>query len=167
MIENPDPIKALMGIHIGLVDELGLLKITIDRLKKRFSPHLLEALKREILSFLKSMEQHIRFEEESLFPVLEVALGNKREQIISMARDHSNLKEEIERLRTLITNLQIENLEECRKIINLAETIIASLTDLFTKHVNNEENHLYRLAKEALLEKELVEIERRMQSIEK
>jgi hemerythrin-like domain-containing protein len=166
MIENPDPIKTLMERHIGLVDELGLLKITIDRLKKRFSPNLLEALKREIFSFLKSMEQHIRFEEESLFPVLEVALGNKREQIISMARDHSNLKEEIEKLKTLITNLDIETLEEYRKIINLVETIIASLTDFFTKHINDEENNLYKPAKEALLKKELVEIERRMQSIE-
>ncbi|HWP91006.1 MAG TPA: hemerythrin domain-containing protein [Thermodesulfobacteriota bacterium] len=95
MMKNPDPIKTLMERHVGLVDELDLLKITIHRLKKRFSPHLLEALKREILSFLKSMEQHIRCEEEALFPVLEVVLGNKREQIISTARDHSNLKKEI------------------------------------------------------------------------
>jgi hemerythrin-like domain-containing protein len=166
MMENPDPIKTLMERHIGLVDELDLLKITIDRLKKRFSPHLIEALKRETLSFLKSMEHHIRCEEEALFPVLEVALGSKREQIISMVRDHSNLKEEIERLRTLITNLEIENLEECKKIINLVDTIIASLTDLFSRHINNEENHLFKLAKEVLPEKELIEIEKRMQGIE-
>ena len=92
MVINPDPIKILTDRHIGLLDDLYLLKATIDRLLKKISPHLVEGLKRESMSFLKSMDQHIRCEEEALFPVLRSSLGSKSAPIISMSGEHANLK---------------------------------------------------------------------------
>src|SRR3989337_2029211 len=93
MVINPDPIKILTDRHIGLLDDLYLLKATIDRLLKKISPHLVEGLKRESLSFLKTMEQHMRCEEEALFPVLRSALGSKSAPIISQLGDHPDLNE--------------------------------------------------------------------------
>ena len=166
MVINPDPIKILTDRHIGLLDDLYLLKATIDRLLKKISPHLVEGLKRESLSFLKTMEQHMRCEEEALFPVLRSALGSKGAPIISMLGDHANLKEGMERLRTIITNLETENIEECRKMTNFADEEIDSLIDLFSRHIDKEEKCLFKLAREVLAEKELVEIEKKMKEIE-
>ena len=92
MVINPDPIKSLIDSHIGLLDNMYLLRKTIDRLINNVSLHLVENLKRESLSFLKSMEQHIRCEEEVLFPVLKSSLGSKSAPIISMSGEHANLK---------------------------------------------------------------------------
>ena len=166
MVINPDPIKILTDRHIGLLDDLYLLKATIDRLLKKISPHLVEGLKRESLSFLKTMEQHMRCEEEALFPVLKSSLGSKSAPIISMLGDHANLKEGMERLRTIITNLETENIEECRKMTNFAGEGIDSLIDLFSRHIDKEEKCLFKLAREVLAEKELVEIEKKMKEIE-
>jgi len=166
MVINPDPIKILTDRHIGLLDDLYLLKATIDRLLKKISPHLVEGLKRESLSFLKTMEQHMRCEEEALFPVLKSSLGSKSAPIISMLGDHANLKEGMERLRTIITNLETENIEECRKMTNFAGEEIDSLIDLFSRHIDKEEKCLFKLAREVLAEKELVEIEKKMKEIE-
>jgi len=92
MVINPDPIKTLVDNHIGLIDNMYLLRTTIDHLLETFSPHLVEGLKRESMSFLKSMDQHIRCEEEALFPVLRSSLGSKSAPIISMSGEHANLK---------------------------------------------------------------------------
>src|SRR3989304_4061834 len=127
MAINPDPIKTLVDNHIGLIDNMYLLRTTIDHLLETFSPHLVEGLKRESMSFLKSMDQHIRCEEEALFPVLRSSLGSKSAPIISMSGEHANLKEGMERLRTIITNLETENIEECRKMPNFAGEEIDSL----------------------------------------
>jgi len=167
MVINPDPIKILTDRHIGLLDDLYLLKATIDRLLKKISPHLVEGLKRESLSFFKTMEQHMRCEEGVLFPVLKSSLGSKSAPIISMSGDHTNLKEEIDKLRTIITDMETEDTEECRKAINLADEEIDSLIDLFSRHIDKEEKCLFKLAREVLPEKELVEIEKKMKEIEK
>ena len=166
MVINPDSIKSLIDSHIGLLDNMYLLRRTIDRLINNVSPHLVEGLKRESMSFLKSMEQNIRCEEEALFPVLRSALGSKSAPIISMLGDHANLKEGMERLRTIITNLETENIEECRKMTNFAGEEIDSLIDLFSRHIDKEEKCLFKLAREVLAEKELVEIEKKMKEIE-
>ena len=166
MVINPDPIKILIERHIGLLDDLYLLKATMDRLLKKISPHLVEGLKRESLSFLKTMEQHLRCEEGVLFPVLKSSLGSKSAPIISMSGDHANLKEEMEKLRSIITNLETEDTEECRKTINLADEEIDSLIDLFSRHIDKEEKCLFKLAREVLVEKELAEIEEKMKKIE-
>jgi hemerythrin-like domain-containing protein len=166
MVTNPDPIKILTDRHIGLLDDLYLIRMTIDRVMKKFSPHLVEGLKRESLSFLKTMEQHIRCEEEVLFPVLKSSLGSKNAPIISMSGDHSNLKEEMDKLRTIITKLKSEKAEECKRAINLADEEIYSLIDLFSRHIDKEEKCLFKLAREILQENELVEIEERMKEIE-
>jgi hemerythrin-like domain-containing protein len=166
MMINPDPIKILTERHIELLDDLYLLRSTIDQVMKQNSPHLFEDLKRESLSFLKNMGQHMRCEEEVLFPVLGSALGSKGGPIISMLGDHANLKEEMERFQAIITNLEIENTEECKKAINLADSEIDSLIDLFSRHTDKEETCLFKLAREVLLQKELVEIEKRLEKIE-
>ena len=167
MAVNPDPIEILINRHLGLLDDLYLLRTTIDRLMKKISPHLVEGLKREYLSFLKIMEQHMRCEEEVLFPVLKSSLGSKGAPIISMSGDHTNLKEEIDKLRTIITDMETKDTEECRKAINLANEEIDSLIDLFSRHIDKEEKCLFKLAREVLPEKELVEIEKKMKEIEK
>src|SRR3990172_7003359 len=167
MVINPDPIKILTDRHIGLLDDLYLLKATIDRLLKKISPHLVEGLKRESLSFLKTMEQHMRCEEGVLFPVLRSALGSKSAPIISMSGDHTNLKEGIEKLHTIITDMETEDTEECRKTINLADEEIDSLTDLFSRHIDKEEKCLFKLAREVLQENDLGEIEKKMKEIGK
>src|SRR3989304_5704105 len=167
MVINPDPIKILTDRHIGLLDDLYLLKATIDRLLKKISPHLVEGLKRESLSFLKTMEQHMRCEEGVLFPVLKSSLGSKGAPIISMSGDHANLKDEMDKLRTIITNLGTEDTEESRKTINLADEEIDSLIDLFSRHIDKEEKCLFKLARDLLVENELEEIEKKMKEIEK
>ena len=167
MVANSDPIEILINRHVGLLDDLYLLRTTIDRLMKKISPHLVEGLKRESLSFIKTMEQHMRCEEGVLFPVLKSSLGSKGAPIISMSGDHANLKEEMEKLRTIITDLETEDTEECRKAINLANEEIDSLIDLFSRHIDKEEKCLFKLAREVLPEKELVEIEKKMKEIEK
>ncbi len=167
MVANSDPIEILINRHVGLLDDLYLLRTTIDRLMKTISPHLVEGLKREYMSFLKIMEQHMRCEEEVLFPVLKLSLGSKGAPIISMSGDHTNLKEEIDKLRTIITDMETEDTEECRKAINLANEEIDSLIDLFSRHIDKEEKCLFKLAREVLPEKELVEIEKKMKEIEK
>jgi hemerythrin-like domain-containing protein len=166
MIVNPDPIETLIDRHIRLLDKLDLLRTAIDRLMKETSPQLPEGLKRESLSVLRDMEQNIRCEEEVLFPVLRSALGSKSGPIISMLGDHSNLKEEMERFQTTITNLEIENPEECKRAINLAGAEIDSLIDLFSRHTDKEETCLFKLAREVLLQKELAEIEKELKKIE-
>ena len=167
MVANSDPIEILINRHVGLLDDLYLLRTTIDRLMKKISPHLVEGLKREYLSFFKTMEQHMRCEEEVLFPVLKSSLGSKGAPIISMSGDHANLKEEMEKLRTIITDLETEDTEECRKAINLANEEIDSLIDLFSRHIDKEEKCLFKLAREVLQENELGEIEKKMKEIGK
>ena len=46
MVVNPDPIKSLIDSHIGLLDDLYLLRTRIDRLLKKISPNLVEGLNR-------------------------------------------------------------------------------------------------------------------------
>ncbi len=166
MIINPDPMKTLVDRHIRLIDELDLLRTTLDNLMKEISPHLVEGLKRESLSFLRNIEENMKCEEEVLFPVLRSALGSKSGPIISMTGDHANLKEEMEKLRTIITNLEIEDAEECKKAIDLADAEIDSLIDLLSRHIDKEETCLFKLAREFLLQKELVEIEKKMKEME-
>src|SRR3989337_2936935 len=167
MAVNPDPIEILINRHLGLLDDLYLLRTTIDRLMKKISPHLVEGLKRESLSFIKTMEQHMRCEEGVLFPVLKSSLGSKGAPIISMSGDHANLKEEMEKLRTIITDLETEDTEESRKTINLADEEIDSLIDLFSRHIDKEEKCLFKLAREVLQENELGAIEKTMKDTEK
>src|SRR3970040_3146604 len=100
---------------------------------KKIYPHLVEGLKREYLSFFKTMEQNMRCEEEVLFPVLKSSLGSNGAPIISMSGDHTNLKEGIEKLHTIITDMETEDTEECRKTINLADEEIESLIDFFSR----------------------------------
>ncbi|MGH7800019.1 MAG: hemerythrin domain-containing protein [Thermodesulfobacteriota bacterium] len=166
MVINPDPIKILIERHIGLLDDLYLLRTTIDRLLKQSSPHLVEGLKREFLSFLKTMEQHMRCEEGVLFPVLKSSLGSKSAPIISMSGEHTDLKEGMNRLRTIITNLETEDKEKSIEAIKSADEEIDSLIDLFSRHIDKEEKCLFKLAREVLEEKELAEIEEKMKKIE-
>ena len=166
MVINPDPIQILIEGHIGLLDDLYLLKATMDRLLKKISPHLVEGLKRESLSFLKTMEQHMRCEEGVLFPVLKSSLGSKSAPIISMSGDHANLKDEMEKLRSIITNLETEDTEKSIEAIKSADEEINSLIDLFSRHIDKEEKCLFKLAREVLEEKELAEIEEKMKKIE-
>jgi len=63
--------------------------------------------------------------------------------------------------------METEDTEECRKAINLANEEIDSLIDLFSRHIDKEEKCLFKLAREVLPEKELVEIEKKMKEIEK
>src|SRR3972149_9164618 len=167
MAVNPDPIEILINRHVGLLDDLYLLRTTIDRLMKKISPHLVEGLKRESLSFFKTMGQHMRCEEGVLFPLLKSSLGSKSAPIISMSGDHANLKEEMEKLRSIITNLETEDTEEFRKAIHSADEEIDSLIDLFSRHIDKEEKCLFKLAREVLQENELGEIEKKMKEIEK
>ncbi len=166
MVINPDPIQILIEGHIGLLDDLYLLKATMDRLLKKISPHLVEGLKRESLSFLKTMEQHMRCEEGVLFPVLKSSLGSKSAPIISMSGEHTDLKEGMNRLRTIITNLETEDTEKSIEAIKSADEEIDSLIDLFSRHIDKEEKCLFKLAREVLEEKELAEIEEKMKKIE-
>src|SRR5919109_4770967 len=99
---NPNPIKTLTDKHAGLIEDLYTLQEAIDQLKKKMSPHLIKGFTRKSVSSLKNLERCMRCEEEALFPILKLALGNEREPIISMLGDHENLKEEMERLRTVI-----------------------------------------------------------------
>src|SRR5574341_455609 len=166
MVINPDPITTLVDNHIGLLDDLYLLKATMDRLLKKTSPHLVEGLKREALSCLKTMEQHMRCEEEMLFPVLKSSLGSKSAPIISMLGEHTDLKEGMKRLRTIITNLETEDTEKSIEAIKSADEEIDALIDLFSRHIDKEEKCLFKLAREVLVEKELAEIEEKMKKIE-
>ena len=100
------------------------------------------------------------------FPVPRSSLGNQSAPIISMSGEHANLKEGMERLRTIITNLETENTEECRKAIHLADEELDSLIDIFSRHIDKEEKCLFKLAREVLEEKELAEIEEKMRKIE-
>ena len=166
MAINPDPIKTLVDNHIGLIDNMYLLRTTIDHLLETFSPHLLEGLKRESLSFLKTMKQHMRCEEEVLFPILKSGLGSKSVPIISMLGEHTDLKEGMKRLRTIITNLETEDTEKSIEAIKSADEEIDSLIDLFSRHIDKEEKCLFKLAREVLVEKELAEVEEKMKKIE-
>ena len=109
----------------------------------------------------------MRCEEEVLFPVLKSSLGSNGAPIISMSGDHTNLKEGIEKLHTIITDMETEDTEECRKTINLADEEIDSLIDLFSRHIDKEEKCLFKLAREVLQENELGEIEKKMKEIGK
>ena len=72
----------------------------------------------------------------------------------------------MERLGTIITNLETENTEEYRKAIHLADEELDSLIDIFSRHIDKEEKCLFKLAREVLVEKELAEIEEKMKEIE-
>ncbi len=167
MTVNPDPTKTLTDRHTELLDELNLMRKTIGQLMKKTSPQLLEVFKSESLFVLRDMEEHISCEEEeALFPVLRSALKNRSGTIISMSGDHANLKEEIEKLRIIITNLEVENIEECRRAIDLADTEIDFLIDLFSRHIHKQETFLFQLAREILLQNKLAEIQERLNELE-
>jgi hemerythrin-like domain-containing protein len=162
MAPNPDPIKTLVDGHIGLLDNMYLLRTITDHLLKTFSPHLVEGLKRESMTFLKTMELHMRCEEEFFFPILKRALGGRSAPIISMLGEHSDMRENIERLRKIMSNVESADADKCIKTIKLADEEIDSLIDLFSRHIDKEEKCLFKLAREVLQEKELEEIEEKI-----
>lgn len=94
----------------------------------------------EFSGFMRDMEHHLRFEEESLFPAFEQATGNHTGPTQVMRMEH-------EQMRALFREMEDGlHAQDKGRYLGLSETLLI----LMQQHNMKEEHVLYRLAEQAL-----------------
>ena len=95
---------------------------------------------RDFSEFTSTMEQHLRFEEDNLFPAFEQASGSRVGPTQMMRMEH-------EQMRTLFRDMEASvRAEEASRYLGLSETLLI----LMQQHNMKEEHILYRLAEQVL-----------------
>jgi len=95
---------------------------------------------RDFSEFTNAMEQHLRFEEDNLFPAFEQASGNRAGPTRMMRMEH-------EQMRTLFRDMETGlRAREANRYLGLSETLLI----LMQQHNMKEEHILYRLAEQVL-----------------
>lgn len=95
---------------------------------------------RDFSEFMNTMEQHLRFEEDSLFPAFEQASGSRAGPTQMMRMEH-------EQMRALFRDMEAGlRAQEASRYLGLSETLLI----LMQQHNMKEEHILYRLAEQVL-----------------
>jgi len=95
---------------------------------------------RDFSKFTNAMEQHLRFEEDDLFPAFEQASGSRAGPTQMMRMEH-------EQMRTLFRDMEAGiRAGEASRYLGLSETLLI----LMQQHNMKEEHILYRLAEQVL-----------------
>ena len=95
---------------------------------------------RDFSEFTNAMEQHLRFEEDNLFPAFEQASGSRAGPTQMMRMEH-------EQMRTLFRDMETGlRAREANRYLGLSETLLI----LMQQHNMKEEHILYRLAEQVL-----------------
>ena len=90
--------------------------------------------------FIEAMEQHLRFEEDNLFPAFEQASGSRAGPTQMMRMEH-------EQMRALFRDMETSlRAQEASRYLGLSETLLI----LMQQHNMKEEHILYRMAEQVL-----------------
>lgn len=95
--------------------------------------------------FQKDVVEHLKFEEEQIFPLVFTAGGYLEKRLISsLQREHKNILKEIDRFKALTAKSDLNSGREARKRF---DTLAKKLIRLMLSHSRREDKKLFPLLK--------------------
>jgi hemerythrin-like domain-containing protein len=159
---QPNPVEALTQDHDEALRRLRVLDTGARGLSEGGDSEALKMVT-QVLEFLDTdIRQHMRLEEEALFPVLERRIGGGGGPIAVMLGEHEDLWAKVAELQQAVAALNTNGgVQQQQQAARVAGYIV----QLLEAHIHKENTILFPMAQQALTPEEIAEVCRKWEVI--